>query len=165
MLRVIQNIFLFIILVVVQVLVLNNIQFLGYVNPFIYILFIISLPVKLKRWITLILAFVLGLTIDAFSDTMGMHAFATVMIAFFRDGIIRLFTSIEEGNNPIPSFYSFGVASYIKYVVLMVLIHHTSLFLLESFSFSNVWLVSLKIAVSSLVTILIILGIRSFSKK
>ncbi|MBP1676582.1 MAG: rod shape-determining protein MreD [Bacteroidetes bacterium] len=165
MLRVIQNIFLFIILVLVQVLVLNNIQFLGFVNPYIYILFVLSLPVRMKRWLTLILAFVLGLTIDSFSNTPGMHAFATVLIAYLRNGIIHLFTSIEEGNNPIPSFYSFGVGAFVKYVVIMVIIHHSALFLLESFSLTNIWLVSLKIIISSFVTILMILGIKSMFKK
>ena len=82
-------------LVLIQVLALNNIQFLGFLNPYIYILFILSLPVKLPNWITLLLAFVLGLTIDAFSNTMGMHAFATVLVAFLRGGIINLFISID----------------------------------------------------------------------
>ncbi|MCE5332798.1 MAG: rod shape-determining protein MreD [Bacteroidales bacterium] len=165
MLTVVQNILSFIILVLVQVLALNNIQFLGFINPYIYILFILSLPVKLPHWVTLLLAFVLGLTIDAFSNTMGMHAFATVLAAFSRNGIIKLFTSIEEGSNPVPSFYTFGVGAYIKYVVFMVLLHHTTLFLLEAFSFANIWLIIFKIILSSFVTILLILGIRSFNRK
>ncbi len=165
MLTVVQNILSFIILVLVQVLALNNIQFLGFINPYIYILFILSLPVKLPRWVTLLLAFVLGLTIDAFSNTMGMHAFATVLVAFSRGGIIKLFTSIEEGSNPVPSFYTFGVGAYIKYVVFMVLLHHTTLFFLEAFSFTNIWLIIFKIILSSFVTILLILGIRSFNRK
>ena len=73
---VLKNIFRFIILVLVQVLVLNNIQFLGYINPYIYILFILSLPVRTPRWASLLLAFVLGLTIDIFANTPGMHASA-----------------------------------------------------------------------------------------
>jgi len=165
MLTIIQNIFSFVILVLVQVLALNNIQFLGFINPYIYILFILSLPVKFPRWLTLILAFILGLTIDMFSNTIGMHAFATVLIAFFRNGIIKLFTSIEEGSNPVPSFYSFGVGAYIKYVVFMVFLHHSTLFLLEAFSFQNFWMTLLRILLSSFVTVLLILGIRSFNRK
>ena len=165
MLTVIQNIIWFIVLVLAQVLALNNIQFLGFINTYIYILFILLLPVRLPRWISLLLAFGLGLTIDAFSNTMGMHAFATVLVAFFRNGVIKLFTSIEEGNNPTPSFYTFGVGAYVKYVVVMVLLHHSALFILESFSFNHLWIVTFKILLSSLVTILLILGIRSFNKK
>jgi rod shape-determining protein MreD len=162
---VLQNIFRFIILVLFQVLVLNNIQFLGYINPYIYILFIIALPVRTPRWFSLVLAFAIGLTIDIFSNTMGLHAFACVLIAFLRNGIINLFTSIEEGNNPTPSFHSFGVGAYIKYVVIIVLIHHTALFYLEAFSFAHFWIISLKIILSSLLTILLIMGVQSLKSK
>ena len=165
MLIVVQNIISFILLVLVQVLALNNIQFLGYINPYIYILFILSLPVRLPQWVTLLLGFVLGLTIDTFSNTMGTHAFATVLIAFLRNGRIKLYTSIEEGHNPVPSFYTFGVGAYVKYVILMTLVHHTTLFFLEAFSFSLFWVVFFKVILSSIVTILIILGIRSFYRK
>lgn len=162
---VLQNIIRFILLVLLQVLVLNNIQFLGYINPYIYILFILSLPVLTPRWFALILAFALGLIIDVFSNTPGIHAFSTVLIAFMRNGIIKLFTSLEEGSNPTPSFHTFGVGNYTKYLVLLVTIHHTSLFILEAFSFANLWLVIPKILLSSLVTILLIMGFQSLKNK
>jgi len=160
-----QNIIRFILLVLFQVLVLNNIQFLGYINPYLYILIILSLPVQMPRWFLLILAFFLGLTIDVFSNTLGMHAFATVLVAYFRDGIIKLFTNIEEGNNPTPSFHTFGVSAYIKYVVIMVIIHHATLFTLEAFSFFQFWILLPKIILSSMVTILLIMGIQSIKTK
>ncbi len=162
---VLKNIFRFIILVLVQVLVLNNIQFLGYINPYIYILFILSLPVRTPRWASLLLAFVLGLTIDIFANTPGMHASAAVLIAFLRNGVIKLFITIDEGNNPTPSFYTFSVATYVKYVVTLVIIHHATLFFLEAFSFAHFWLMLFKIILSSAVTILLILGIQSLNKK
>ena len=160
-----QNIFRFVFLVLFQVLVLNNIQFLGFVNPYVYILFILALPVQIPRWFLLILAFILGLTIDIFSNTIGMHAFATVFVAFFRGGIIKLFTNIEEGSNPTPSFYTFGVSAYVKFVVVMVLIHHVTLFVLEAFSFANIGILLAKIFVSTFVTVLLILGIQSIKTK
>src|ERR1035437_2808565 len=162
---VLQNIIRFILLVLLQVLVLNNIQFLGYINPYLYILIILALPVQMPRWVTLLLAFALGLIIDTFSNTLSMHAFATVLVAFLRNGIIKLFTSIEEGNNPTPSFYTFGVSAYIKYPVIIVMIHHTTLFFLEAFSFAHFWILSTKIILSSLVTILLILGFQSLKTK
>jgi rod shape-determining protein MreD len=162
---VLQNIFRFVLLVLFQVLVLNNIQFLGYINPYLYILFILALPVQMPRWFLLVLAFIIGLTIDIFSNTIGMHAFATVFVAFFRDGIIKLFTNIEEGNNPTPSFHTFGVSAYVKYIVVMVLIHHATLFILEAFSFAHFWLMLVKILISSMITIMLILGIQSIKTK
>jgi rod shape-determining protein MreD len=121
--------------------------------------------VRTPRWFGLLLAFGLGLTIDMFSNTGGMHTFATVLVAFLRNGTIKLFTAIEEGNNPTPSFYTFGVSAYVKYVVLMVFVHHTALFILEAFSLSHFWIMLAKILLSSLVTILLILGIQSLNKK
>lgn len=165
MLRVTQNILLFIALVLIQVLVLNNIQFLGFVNPYIYVLFILSLPARTPRWFVLILAFILGLTIDTFSNTLGMHAAASVLVAYARSFIIKIFTSIDEGNNPIPSFHSFGVGAYVKYTFVLVILHHSALFFLESFSLANFWLVIFKIFLSSAITILIILGLKSFNRK
>lgn len=162
---VLQNIIRFILLVLVQVLVLNNIQFLGYINPYLYILFVLSLPYKTPKWFQLLLGFALGLSIDIFSNTPGTHAFATVFVAFLRNSIIKLFTAIEEGNNPTPSFYTFGVSAYVKYVVLMVFIHHAIMFYIEAFSFVHFWIISTKILLSSVLTILLILGIQSLNKK
>lgn len=162
---VLQNIFCFIILVLVQVLVLNNIQFLGFINPYIYILFILSLPVRTPRWASLLMAFALGLTIDIFANTPGMHTSAAVLIAFLRNGVINLFITIDEGNNPTPSFYTFSVATYVKYVVVLVIIHHSALFFLEAFSFAHFWLMLFKVILSSAVTILLIMGIQSFNNK
>ena len=81
---VIQNIIRFVVLVLVQVLVLNHVQFLGFVNPYVYVLFILSLPVRTPRWLTLVLSFGLGMAVDAFADTLGLHAFACVLAGFLR---------------------------------------------------------------------------------
>ena len=162
---VLQNIFRFVMLVLVQVLVLDNIQFLGYISPMIYILFILSLPVRFPRGVVLILAFLLGLTIDIFNNTMGIHAFATVFAAFIRPTIINMSVSMEEMANPTPSFRTFGVANYVKYVVLIVLFHSIVLFFVESFSFLLLSLLIPKIILSSAVTILVILGIQSLKSK
>ena len=162
---VIQNILRFVMLVLVQVFVLDNIQFLGYVSPMIYVLFILSLPVRFPKGVLLILAFILGLTVDIFNNTMGIHAFATVFAAFVRPVVINMSVSTEEMANPSPSFRTFGVANYVKYVILIVLFHHIVLFLVESFSFMHLTLLIPKILLSSAVTILIILGIQSLKSK
>ena len=160
-----QNIVRFFLLILIQVFVLNNIRFLGFINPYIYILFIFMLPVKFPRWLSLILAFIIGIIIDAFSNTYGIHAFSAVIIAFLRNPVINIFTSIEEGANPVPSFYTFGVAAFIKYIITLVIIHHTTFFFLEIFGFENIGQTLLKIILNAFVTIVIILGIHSFKKK
>jgi rod shape-determining protein MreD len=157
---VLQNIIRFVLLVLAQVLILNNIQFNGFVNPYLYVLFVLSLPVRTAKWVVLGLAFALGLIIDAFSNTMGMHAFATVLMAFLRAPVINLFTSLDEGSNPDPSFHSFGIGAYIRYAVALVLVHNITLFTLEAFNFINFGAILLKIALSSLITLLLVFGIQ-----
>lgn len=146
-------------------MVLNNIRLLGYINPYIYILFIFALPVRFSRAFSLILGFILGLIIDAFSNTPGMHTFATTLIAFLRNPVINIFTTIEEGANPEPSFHSFGVFAFIKYIIVLVLIHHTAFFFLEVFTFVGFEQTLLKIALNTLVTSVILLGVNFIKKK
>lgn len=161
----IQNIFRFFLLTAVQVFVLNNIRFMGYINPYIYFLFFLLLPVRFPRWVLLLLAFAQGLLIDSFTNTPGIHAFAAVFIAYLRHPVILLFTSIEEGANPEPSFHSFGIAAFIKYIVVMVFFHHALFFVLEIFSFTDFPQTLLRIGINSLLSIFIILGIASFRKQ
>lgn len=153
----------FIILVLLQVLVLNNLQFLGYINIYLYILLILSLPLQTPKWLTLIIGFALGLTIDIFSNTMGLHAFATVLIAFLRIPVVSLFVSVEKNTSVLPSISSFGLSGYLKYAGILVLIHHVTLFYLETFTFIDFWFVLLRSLLSSICTFIIIIGIQFFS--
>jgi rod shape-determining protein MreD len=165
MIQFLQNIARFVLLTLIQVFVLNNIQFLGFINPYIYLLFILLLPVRFPRWLSLVLAFVLGIIIDSFMNTPGVHTFSTVLIAFLRNPVIKLYIAIEEGANPEPSLLSFGVPAMVKYVITMVMIHHFSFFLLETFSFEHSGMMLLKILLNATVSILIILGILSFKRR
>lgn len=165
MILLIQNIARLFLLLIIQLFVLNNIRFLGYINPYIYLMFFLMLPVKFPRWLELIIAFVVGLIIDSFLNTPGIHAFSTVLLSFLRAPVINIYTSVEEGANPEPSFHSFGAAAFIKYVVTLVLIHHFVFYFIEIFSFENFWSDLFKTVLNSTVTILIILGVLSLKKK
>ena len=81
---IVQHTIRFFILASIQILILNNVQISGYIIPFVYILFIMLLPPKMPKAIVLILAFIMGFTIDVFSDSYGIHSSATVLLAFFR---------------------------------------------------------------------------------
>lgn len=165
MILLLQNIARLFVLLIIQLFVLNNIRFLGYINPYIYLLFFLMLPVKFPRWAELILAFVVGLVIDSFLNTPGIHAFSTVLLSFLRAPVISIYTSVEEGANPEPSFHTFGVAAFIKYVVTLVVIHHFVFYFIEIFSFENFGADFFKTLLNSAVTILIILGVLSLKKK
>ena len=128
----------FLILILIQVLLLNNIHFLGYLNPYAYIIFILLLPFETPRWLLLILAFALGLSVDVFSNSLGMHAAACVFAAFFRPGVMRLITSHKEYELGVePSILDLGFQWFFMYTLILTGLHHFMLFLLEIFRFSN----------------------------
>ena len=84
--KILQNLFRFIFLILVQVWVLNHVQWNGYINPYIYVLFVLLLPLETPSWLVMVLAFVSGATMDMFSNTGGIHAAASVFTAFARPG-------------------------------------------------------------------------------
>ncbi|WP_108868089.1 rod shape-determining protein MreD [Aquimarina aquimarini] len=144
----------FIVLILVQTMVLNHINFLGYLNPYIYIIFILLAPININRSLFLVVSFMLGLTIDMFGDSGGVHAAACTIIAFFRPIALRsVFGLSYEFQTVKLSNVRFG--ERFAYVILMVLTHHIVLFSLEIFNFSHILLIIKKTLLSSLFTIVI----------
>lgn len=142
----------FIVLILLQVIVLNHINFLGYLNPYIYIIFILLAPININRSLFLIISFILGLTIDMFGDSGGVHAAASTIIAFFRPIALRsVFGLSYEFQTVKLSNVRFG--QRLLYVILMVLTHHIVLFSLEIFNFSHILLIVKKTLFSSVFTI------------
>lgn len=153
----------FVVLVVLQILVFNNIEFSGYINPYVYILFILLLPFSTPRIILLILAFLLGITIDLFLGTPGVHSSATVFMAFMRPSVMRVYSPREgyqTGTNP--RLAQFGMEWFVKYTVTLVLIHHFALFYLEVFSLNHFFNTLLRSFLSSILTSLLIIFSQFF---
>ena len=158
MLEVIKIIFRFILLVAVQVIVLNNIRLGGYINPFIYVLFIMQLPVRIPKTLLLVIAFATGLCIDIFSDTLGMHAAASVFLGFARPAILRAIAPRDGYEaDASPSMSQMGLNWFLLYTFIAVLIHHFVLFYVEVFRFTEFFSTLLRVSLSSLVTIIFIL--------
>ena len=110
--------FLFIVVVFLQVTIGNNIHLLGVAIPFLYIYFIIRLPLSLSVNWTLTLAFILGLVIDIFSNTPGMNALACTVVAFLRKPILDLYTPRgEDYSESEPSIRNFGMSLFVRYVL------------------------------------------------
>lgn len=145
------NIIRFIALLLAQVLIFNNIEIGGYIIPYIYILFIILLPFETPPWLTLFLAFILGLSVDIFSETLGMHAAATVFMAFLRPYILSYFAprdGYESGS--FPRVFYYGFPWFIKYASIMVLAHHFFFFYVEMFKFQDFFTTLLRVVLSTL---------------
>ncbi|TAJ13808.1 rod shape-determining protein MreD [Marinilabiliaceae bacterium JC017] len=159
-----RYIFNFIFLVLVQVFVLNNIQFSGFVNPYLYILFILTLPFDIPGWLLLGLAFVLGMTIDLFSNTPGMHSAATVFMAFLRPYLLRAIAPRDDYQPAtLPIMNHYGFLWFLKYAFVLVLAHHSFLFFIEVFDFSHFWSTSWRILSSTFFTLVFIFVAQLFS--
>lgn len=155
----------FIILVLLQVLLFNNIQFSGYINPYVYLMFILLLPVEIPSWLLLFLSFVTGMIIDLFSGSSGIHTSATLLAGFVRPYVLRL-SSPRDGYEPgaNPSMLVYGFKWFFLYTLVMVLVHHTALFYLEVFRFTDFFRTMLRVLLSSAFTITFILLIEYYRK-
>jgi rod shape-determining protein MreD len=155
----------FIILMLLQVLLFNNIQFSGYINPYVYIMFILLLPVETPAWILLLSSFAAGSVVDFFSGSPGMHASASVLTAFVRPYVLRIISPRDGYEaNPELSMINYGFRWFFTYTLLIVLVHHTALFYLEVFRFADFFRTMLRVLLSSLFSITFILLIEFYRK-
>ena len=146
----------FISLVLVQVLVLNYIQFSGYINPYIYVLFVLLLPVSTPRYAVVMLGFFIGLVIDIFSNTAGMHASATTFMAFVRPYVINLISAREMDKSDYPGLTQYGFRWFFYYSGILALLHHLFFFYIEVFTFSGFFLTLFRVVLSSVFSIFVI---------
>lgn len=159
-----KQLVLFVILVLLQVLVLNHISFMGYATPFLYIYFILKMPIGTNRNLLILLGFILGFCIDIFCNTPGVNAAATVFTAFVCTPIQRLFFEKDDFDHFVPSLGNLGIA-FMKYIFTCVLIHTTILISISCFSYLNFTVILLRILSSTLFTTILIYAIEGFSIK
>jgi hypothetical protein len=167
MIRYVPRFFLtFLILVLVQVLLFNNVQLGGYLNPYVYVLFILSLPFETPRWGLLVLGFLLGLTIDLFSHTVGMHTSAVVFMAFLRPIVLRTLEP-RDGYEPEkqPSVKDYGFSWYFYYAGILILAHHLFLFYVEIFKLDHFFHTLSRALLSAVFSLVLILFIKVFIKR
>jgi len=144
----------FVVLILAQALLFNHINFMGSINPYPYVLFILLFPAKNNRLLFIIISFFLGLFVDLFSDSGGVHAAASVFLAFIRPPVLRFcFGTLYETQNL--KFYNTDFSNRIGYFSMLIVLHHILMFLLEIFNFSSIILVLKKTLFSSIFTIIL----------
>lgn len=154
----IRYILLFIVSVLSQTLIFDRIYFSNYINIYIYILFILLLPIETNKFLVLFLSLILGLSIDTFNSTPGIHASATVLIGFLRPAILRLY-SPRDGYEPnkFPSIKNHGLYWFLKYSISLILIHHIFLFFVDAYGFAAFFMTLGKILISSIFSLIFII--------
>ena len=158
--------FLFIVLLLLQVLILNNIHMSILLNPYVYILLIILLPFETPDWVVLSISFVIGMIIDAFSNSRGMHTASCVLLGFSRQYLLRWFAprdGYESGQ--YPHYSNMGIVWFLIFAGILTFSHHLTLFLIEDFRWSYLITSIPKAFFSSIFSIVIMLALMLFSFK
>ena len=155
---------LFVFLVLLQVLILNNLHMSVLLNPYVYILFILVLPFETPGWLVLSLAFAVGIILDTFSNTLGMHTAAIVFMAFVRK-YLMIIMSPRDGyeQDKTPHYGEMGLIWFIIYAGILIFIHHLTLFVLEDFRATYFSTALFKTILSGILSLLIILVLMLFS--
>jgi rod shape-determining protein MreD len=144
----------FVLLLAAQVIIFNNMTFMGYINPFPYVLFLILYPVDANRHAILGAAFLMGLIMDMFCNSGGVHAASCLVLAYARPSIFKFsfglsyeYQTIRINDVLTPERFSF--------IMISVVIHHFTLFVLEVFRISNIWDILLRTFLSTIFTIIL----------
>lgn len=151
-------------LVIIQALILNNISFFGYATPFLYVYLLLKFDANISRYSLLLWGFFLGLAVDIFSNTPGVNAAATTLLALARPSLLQLFAPRDSSDDLEPGIRSMGTGSFMRYTTLSLLLHHTALVLLVTFSLAEPQILLLKIVLSTLLTSLCIWAIEGFKR-
>mgnify|MGYP006105316779 FL=1 len=159
------NILRFFGLLLLQVLICSNINFLGYINPNIYLLFILVHPISNNRLTFLFSSFLLGFMVDVFLDSGGAHAAASVFIAYIRPLFLKFSFGAAYEYQAI-KFSNTGFTQRVVYFFSLIVIHHFVLFFLVIFNQNEMLLILKQTFYSSVFTLLLCLLLTSlFSKK
>jgi rod shape-determining protein MreD len=162
-----KNFLRFCLIIGIQVLILNKITLRWWSQPqgfpvfipYVYPLIILLLPFETPVWLLLVLGFFTGLTVDSFQNTAGMHACATVLIAYLRTNVLNalLPKNLSEYPNQSPSVKNMGWMPFLVFSSFLVVMHHAVFFTIELWSISNIGYLLLKIAASSFTSLLFII--------
>ena len=157
------NIFRFLLLLTVQIIVFNNMNFLGYISPYPYILFIILYPVNGNKFGLLLAGFFLGIIMDMFSNSGGIHTAACLVLAYYRPYLFKFsfglsyeYQTVRLNDALTPERFSF--------ILLSGLIHHFVLFLLEAFSIGFILDTLIRTVLSTVFTIILCIIIIYLTK-
>jgi hypothetical protein len=136
-----------------QILIFNNLDFLGFINPFPYLLFIILYPVNGNKTGLLVASFFLGLILDMFCNSGGVHAAASLLLAYYRPYIFKFsfglsyeYQTVRLNDVLTPERFSF--------LAIAVVLHHFVLFILEVFRVSFLFEIILKTFASTIFTLI-----------
>lgn len=161
---IIKFVLIFVLLVLAQVIIFNHVCLYNVAIPFVFLYLIVRLPISVSTNWMMTIGFITGLTIDIFSDTLGMNTLACTLTGAIRHGVLRLYIPREDNvSQTEPSLRSLGTAVYLKYILTISLIYCTTVFLIEACTLFNPMLLFMRIVCSTLLTSVLIVCVDSLT--
>ena len=148
----------YVVVMLLQVLLFDQLQLWGICHPYIYILCLLMMPITLPHNVDMLIGALVGLVMDVFCNSLGVHTAACILVMFIRPYLIGALVNDKDRLNEQISLRSIGMEAILRYVVIMVIIHHLMVFTLAAWSWAHIGFVLLETLVSSLITSLIIIG-------
>ena len=155
----------YILVMLLQVLLLDQLQLWGACHPYVYILCLLMMPITLPHSVSMVIGAAVGLVMDIFCNSLGVHTAACILLMFIRPYLIGAIVNDKDRLNEQISLRAIGMEALIKYVVILVLIHHLTVFLLAAWSWAHIGFVLLETLVSSLITISLIIAYNALRYK
>jgi rod shape-determining protein MreD len=153
-----------VVVVLLQVLLFDHLQIAGWGLPMVYVLFLMNLPVQVPRWAEMLIGAIVGLVFDIWHSSLGVNMAACVAFCYLRPILLgNLIQDLERVKGEVCSV-SIGNIEYVKSLAILTVVHHLLVFSLESWSWHNWWIVLLQTLLSSVLTILIIMGYDIFKR-
>lgn len=144
-----------------QVFLFDQLQFFGLCHPYIYVLCLLMMPITLRHSADLCIGAVAGLVMDLFSNSLGIHMAACVLIMFVRRYLLSFLVNEHDRLNEQISLRAIGLIALLEYTVILVLLHHGLIFLLSAWSWHYIGMVILETLISSIVTVSVIIGFNA----
>jgi len=160
----ILQIVLFFVYVILQVVLLKNLVLFNTSFCFLYVAFILLLPVEMSNLLLMLIAFLLGISVDIFYNSLGLHTIALVLLAYLRN--YWLATITPQGGYDIgtpPTLAANGLQWFLVYTLPLVFVHHLVLFFVEASGFTLFWYTMLKAISSLLFTMAVMLLLQYLS--
>jgi len=155
----------YIIVMLLQILLFDQLQLWGACHPYVYIVCLLMMPITLPHSADMIIGAAAGLVMDIFCNSMGVHMASCILLMFVRPYLLGAVVNDKDRLNEQISLRSIGMEAFIKYVVILVLLHHLTVFSLAAWSWSHIGFVLMETVISSIVTVLIIIGYNALLYK
>lgn len=148
----------YVLVMLLQVLLFNQLQMWGVCHPYIYVLCLLMMPITLPHSMDMLIGAAVGLMMDIFCNSLGIHTAACITLMFIRPYLLGLVVNDKDRLNEQISLRALGMEALIKYVVVLVLVHHFMVFLLAAWSWMHIGFVLKETLVSSAITISIVIS-------